>query len=282
MLIGPQDWSPAEYHRDPCDEPSLSSSIAHTLVSKSPAHARLRHPRFGAERGERTDATTDGSLFHALVLGVGMEEIAIIDADNFRTKVAQAARDEAEAAGKTPVLARKRDAMQWVADNARARLRDRHGIDVDASGKGASAEQAIAWGEGAVQCRALLDLWTGSEVIDLKSCDSAHPRAIQSHMVSYGYDIQAEAYTRGAQAAFKLDRRPPMRFAFCELVAPFAITVVRLAPSMEELGGLRWARALELWAACVRSGVWPEYVDGEAVIEAPAWALQSAMESEGT
>ena len=278
MITGPQTWTPAVYHTDPCDDPSLSSSCAKELVTKSPAHARLRHPRFGADRGERTEATTDGSLFHALLLGVGMDEIAIIDADNFRTKAAQEARDTAIGAGKTPVLARKRDAMQWTADNARTKLRDRFGIDVDA----ATREQAIAWTEEshghAVQCRGLLDVWTGDEIIDVKSCDSAHPRACQKHIEAYGYDIQHEAYTRGAMLAHGLDRKPVMRFVFCELEKPHAITVVRLAPSFEELGGLRWGRAVDLWSACTRSGVWPEYADGEVVVEAPAWALQAAME----
>ena len=35
----------AEYHADPAPEPSLSRSLAHTLLTRSPRHAWQAHPR---------------------------------------------------------------------------------------------------------------------------------------------------------------------------------------------------------------------------------------------
>src|SRR5688572_24266058 len=63
------DITPADYHLDPCVTPSLSSSIAHTLVTKSPLHAWTEHPRFGALRSESSKAQDEGSIIHKLLLG---------------------------------------------------------------------------------------------------------------------------------------------------------------------------------------------------------------------
>ena len=60
-----------EYHSDPCDSPSLSASIAQTIVLESPAHAWLQHPRFGGKQIEPTKEMDRGTLVHALLLGKG-------------------------------------------------------------------------------------------------------------------------------------------------------------------------------------------------------------------
>jgi hypothetical protein len=39
------DVAANDYHADPCPAPSFTQSIAKVLLEKSPAHARLAHPR---------------------------------------------------------------------------------------------------------------------------------------------------------------------------------------------------------------------------------------------
>jgi len=51
------------------------------------------------------------------------------------------------------------------------------------------------------------------------------------------------------------------------------------APSMDELGGLEWRQAVNAWAACQSSGVWPSYASGFQV-QATAYRLQAALEAE--
>ena len=65
--------SPGDYYRDPCAVPSLSQSIAHTLVTQSPLHAWSEHPRLGNQRKPASKAMDVGSLIHKLVLGKGVD-----------------------------------------------------------------------------------------------------------------------------------------------------------------------------------------------------------------
>jgi hypothetical protein len=47
------DVSTAEYHADPCAQPSLSASIARELIHKSPLHAWQVHPKLGNSSARR-------------------------------------------------------------------------------------------------------------------------------------------------------------------------------------------------------------------------------------
>ena len=81
------------YHADPSERPSLSSHLAGILLARSPAHAKLSHPRFGGAFPDKpSDEMNVGSIIHGLLLGGGAD-IVEIDADNYRTKAAQEARD---------------------------------------------------------------------------------------------------------------------------------------------------------------------------------------------
>ena len=83
------------YQRDPCPSPSLSSHIAHRLITQSPLHAWYAHPRLNPRYVEEDSTAFDlGSCAHALLLE-GEDSIAVIEADDWRTKVAKEARAKA-------------------------------------------------------------------------------------------------------------------------------------------------------------------------------------------
>ena len=64
---GIYELSAEEYHADPCPTPSLSSSIARTLLASSPHHAWWEHPRFNPGRVREEDEKFDlGTAAHAL------------------------------------------------------------------------------------------------------------------------------------------------------------------------------------------------------------------------
>src|SRR5262245_31717991 len=92
-----------QYHADPCETPSLSHSVAHELINKSPLHSWMRHPRLGGQHKKETKEMDRGSLVHALLLGAG-KPIVIIKADDWRTKASQQDRDYAREQGHIPVL----------------------------------------------------------------------------------------------------------------------------------------------------------------------------------
>lgn len=97
--------SAAEYHADRLgDVPSLSRSIAHTLITASPKHAAAEHPRLIGTAVRKSSKAMDlGSLVHCLLLG-GEEQIVIVHHGDFRTNAAKAVRDDAYARGLTPIL----------------------------------------------------------------------------------------------------------------------------------------------------------------------------------
>ena len=98
------------YHGSPIVEPSLSSSGAVTLVQECPAvfwtNSPL-NPDFVPEQKFEFDI---GSAAHLIILEPAQwgSQVVEIDADNYKTKAAQEARDAAYAAGKTPLLPKHR------------------------------------------------------------------------------------------------------------------------------------------------------------------------------
>ena len=108
---GVYDLSEHAYHADPVPEGSLSVSGAKRLLPPS-CPARFAWER-RHERAERRVFDL-GHAAHRLVLGAGAE-LMVVDAENWRTRAAQQARDAAYAAGTTPLLRHEYDAVQAMA-----------------------------------------------------------------------------------------------------------------------------------------------------------------------
>lgn len=275
-----------QYHADPCALPSLSASIATQLVTRSPYHAYLYHPRLGGVKREASKEMDRGSLIHALVLG-SPDECVIIDADNYRTKAAQERRDEARANGLTPILAREHAEVQEVADAIRVKM---HAEGIDLTGR---SEVVVNWTEetpaGKVLCRGMMDhlIENRAVIFDLKNSVNAHPKKFAASCIEYGYDIQFAAYT-SAFRKLRPDLAGRERFTWLiieELPAGspdrVILTVAEPSAMMRELGKHRWEKACAQWAQCVESGVWPGYSVGTAKIDPPAWAMRELQEEVG-
>ena len=271
------DCTPAEYLRDPCARPSLSASAAHTLVTRSSLHCWAEHPRLGDLPQKPTDATDEGSIIHALLLGAGAD-LDVISADNYRTKAAQELRDAAIGAGRVPVLERKYEQYLRVADEIRERLWKEHKIAFEGR-----SEMPIEWDDGGVLCRSMLDhVYIDDGVIfDLKKTVSADARSIEAAAYRYGYDIQAVAYSR-ALAALKpeLAGRIDFRFVFVELEPPFAVVAPRPDGTLLEIGERRWDRAREIWRRCLERDEWPGYE--QQWLSAPGWAISQEEFADGS
>lgn len=269
----------AEYHADPCDTPSLSASTAHTLLSRSPYHAWLEHPKLGGQRREQTRAMGGGTLVHALVIGAPNGELEIIDAADYKTKAAREARDAARAAGRTPILLHEHMAAELAAIRIRERMAAK-GIVFDGQ-----SEVKVSWSEGGdyglVRCRGMLDHVKGNTIYDLKTISSADLRTITRHMGEYGYDVQRAAYL-GAweelhpELAGSLD----FVFVFCETEPPYLVTPVRVDGMRAELGSMKWRRAVRTWEHCLRTNHWPDYSEGIATISARPWELDEELGKE--
>lgn len=271
----------AEYLADPAPEPSLSSSIAKLLLDRSPAHARLAHPKLGGVAPTGTAATDIGTLIHRYVLGKGAE-VAVIDADDYRTNAAREARDEAREHGRIPALARVVGVAVAAAVCIRREL-ERVGVVLDGE-----SEVAILWQEqaenGPIWCRGMLDHVLERDgmlhVYDLKTIHCAHPDDCTRSAINYGYDIQQEAYTRAAERLWpEYEGRIEFRFLFVEPDPPHAVTVAQLDATMRERGRRRWREAVETWSRCLHTNAWPGYAQEPVTLWSPGWLLQRESEA---
>lgn len=254
------DCSFANYHKDPCETPSLSSSTARKIVTESLLHAYTFHPRLGGAKDESTTEQEKGTILHKLLLGKGAE-LAILDHDEYRTKIAREERDEAIAQGKIPIKAK--DFPQW--EKAASIISG--ALEAKGFALTGQSEVAMQWieevNDKTVLCRGMMDNVFLKEgvIFDVKKVRSANPKDIARSFVRYGYDIQHEAYTRGLKAVTGC-RDPFFVFLFCEIEPPYAVLPVAPSGEMKEIGRIRWEDALAKWELALRTNQWPSYSEG--------------------
>lgn len=262
----------AEYHADPCPEPSLSSSIARELIASSARHAWFKHPRLNANyQPEDDDDRFDlGTALHAYLLE-GEAGFRVVDAPDWRTKAAKEARAAARAEGKVALLAHKWADVQGAATSARTHLRDH---DAPEPLTGGQPEQTVIWQDGGLWCRARLDwLHDGHRVIDdLKSTEgTANPEVWSRTMFNHGFDLQAAWYLRGLKAV--TGRDATFRFIVVETRAPYAVSVIGLGPEALAVAERKVAYALALWRECLARGAWPGYPPRTCYVIPPPWEV---------
>lgn len=276
-LPGVYDMPEADYHADPCPHPSLSASIAKLLIDRSPRHAWHAHPRLNPNHQSEDSTTFDmGRLAHKLVLGAG-GDIAVIEADDWRTAAAKALRDAARAAGKTPVLAHQLERAQAM-EKAIFRQLAKH-EEASLAFTNGTPEQTIIWREEIdgveVWCRARLD-WKpdapGNVFDDFKSTGvpASAGQWGQRTFWETGCDVQAAFYVRGIKA-LGLAADPHFRFVVAENEEPFAVAVHTLAPSSLAMAGRKVDYAMRIWARSLKADWWPGYPPFTSYLDAPPW-----------
>lgn len=276
MTPGLHDLPAHRYHADPCDAPSLSASIAHILLSQSPAHAWWSHPRLNLahQDGPPTTEQDEGTALHAAILE-NRAVVALCEFPDWKTKAAQEARRLARETGEVPILARRWEVIQGVAQSVREQLAAHEVGDVLAAGH---AEKVMVWREttpaGPIWCRARVDwlpsLLPGVCLYDLKTVGgSAEPGAFGRKMANDGYALQAAFYLRGARA---LGLEPSgFRFIVVERDPPFGLSVCEMAPDLAHFASVQAEAAVREWGRCLHSDRWPSYEPKVAHIEAPVW-----------
>lgn len=273
--------SAGDYHADRTgSEPSLSCSIAKILLNKSPAHARLAHPRLNPDYVDMESASQMdiGTAAHALLLE-GVDKVTVCDFDDWRKKDAQTARDDARANGRIPLLRHQFDTVQAMcaaAQNALQSCDELGGIDFS-WGK---AEQTVLWREKftSTHCRIRTD-WLqvdNSLIIDYKTTAIANPAAWMRSISAQGYDIQASFYRRGIKAV--TGKEPKFVFMVQETEAPYLCYFVSLPQTYLEIGHQKVEMALNKWAACMKANQWPGYAPRIIYAEPANWQLAEAEE----
>jgi hypothetical protein len=284
---GIYDIPAAQYHADCCPEPSLSSSIAKMLCFDSAAHAQHAHVRLNpAAIDDEAEHFDIGTAAHALLLE-GAQNIAVIDAKDWRTNAAKAARDTARAAGQTPLLAARWHDVQAMVGAARAQL-DQHRDGGAAMFTTGQPEQTLVWIEqlagdpsADVWCRARLDWLRPGAIDDFKTTSAtANPETWTRTMFQAGFDLQAAWYLRGLRHLTGLDDAL-FRFAVQETFPPYALSVIGLGPDALILGEKKCLYALDVWRHSRQTGDWAGYPRRTCFASLPmaheAWWLEREL-----
>ena len=268
----------AQYLADPCPVPSLSSGAAHRLITQTPKHVWWSHPRLGGHPRDASSKSDIGSVAHELILGGG-NNITIINADDWRTKAAQTARDEARAQGKYPVLERKyQDALEMAGECARF---------IDAS----ELAGVFGAGEGEITAIAKLgDTWLRARPDwlnhDQKVClhyktteGSASPDAFIRWVVkSMGYDVALAFYRLVLESLHDAFRDWRHVMLVQEQSAPYCASIISLGVADWAIADQKVEHALALWRRCMASSNWPGYDSGIHYSEPTPWELAKAEE----
>lgn len=285
-----------EYHADPVVRPSLNSSIAKILVTRSPKHAWLAHPRLGgAKAAPNAEGETEekeekvskqkllGSLIHRLVLGKG-GDIVVCEFDSWRKDAAKAMRAEALAQGNIPTLPKLYEEAQKTSAEARRQL-DEMGLGYVF--RDGLKEVTLVWKEGEDFFRAMLDHLIidehakTAEIWDLKTVSrSSHPKACAAQIVGMGYDLSATFYKQGLQSLRPDLRKISFRWAFVEVAPPCAVTPCEIDGEWQTCALQHYCNALDAWKKCVAANRWPTYVDKLTRLEAEPWMLAAAIGAE--
>lgn len=271
-----------EYHADPVDGGSLSSSGARLLVSPG-CPAKFRAWLDGPP--EIRHEFDVGSAAHSLALGAGarihvIQKAPDVPADSMRTNFAKDDAAAARARGDIPLMQSDYEQVQAMVRAIEAHPQARALL----MGDGGVSERSLFWVEDAwgVSCRARIDRWAPLlsgrfAAVDYKTTGSVLPRKIVAACRDYGYWQQADFYLRGIRAT-GLASDAPFLFVFQEKTPPYMIQIVQLVPQALAYGHWRNEEALERYRDCTATGVWPgyEHSDGILNIELPPY-LENEM-----
>lgn len=266
------DIASADYFADPCSVPSLTQSIASVLLEQSPRHAALRHPKLNPAWEPYEDTKFNiGNAAHKLLIGRG-KELVVVEADDWRTKAAKEARDEAHAKGNVAILAHQHVTARAMADAFKEQIRAIPECD-GAFGptKGGCGEVVIIAEYNGVMLRSMVDwMRDTTRLDDLKTTGmTASPDRLPYAMADGGWDLQAAIQERILDV---LD--PSMRgrrhhyFYLQENDDPYEVTVCELPEAVMTIGRAKLDRAIAIWSACMASNRWPGY---PRVVQSPTY-----------
>lgn len=276
------------YHADPCATPSLSSSLACTILAQTPRHARQEHPRLTVKPQDDATPQMDlGSVAHELLLGKG-GGIAVLDFDNFRTKAAQQAREEAIAAHQTPILATQFAEAQKMVASVRAVMNETQDAEEAFDPDFGHSELVAIWQDiGGPMCRAMIDrvlfdeLRSTATIYDLKTTSSGLSDRQIMAKIADGLDLRAAFYKRGIERLVPdMAGRVRFRWVFVETNEPFEARVIEMDAVTADLGDRKAAYAIEMWRRCLESDKWPGYPRKVERLTYPSWAEHSWLERE--
>ncbi len=241
---------------------AFSSGLAHTILAQSPLHAWIQSPWNPRRPQDHAQDADIGTYAHAMLLEGGHDSLAVIEADDFRTKDAREARDEARAAGKLPILEHKVGDVEQMVETA-----ERYIADTELAGlfEHGAAEQTVLFNKYDVHCKARPDYMTDKICLSYKTTAASAAADDWIRRQLPGYDMGIAFY----QWATGL----PVITLVQEQSAPFACCLVALSPAYTELAESKLRRAMSIWKDCMARNHWPAYPSQICYADPASWML---------
>jgi hypothetical protein len=263
--------SAEDYHADPCPEPSLSRSIIKLLVSKTPRHAWMEHPRlnpnYKAQEAEKFDI---GHAAHSVFLE-GEDVVVVVKEKDWKKDVAKAARDEARKAGRVPLLPPQYESVMEMVGAADGALYEWEGRGLQICD--GESELTHVWKErNGVWCRIRPDWRFQNLALDYKSTAAlADPLTYNRIAVDTGLHIQDSFYRRGILATLGQDTA--FVFMIQEINPPYLCSFMEIDTLMRDMGDSQVEWGIKRFGECLKKNHWPGYGNLTHTIEAPPWSL---------
>lgn len=276
---GVWDLPMSVYHSDCCAGPSISSSGLRTIWSQSPAHYFHASPYNPTppEPEERPHFSIGRAAHHLLYLGrKGFDEEFVVrpsEWKDWRTAAAREWREEQIKTGRTIITDGELEKITGMARALGAHPLVKSGI-LDGA-----VERSLIWQDpsGAWLKSRPDNIPTGSGLFaDLKTTESVSDESLERSLASFGYHMQAALVGMASEAV--LDREmEAFAFVWVEKSPPHCVRVTVLTGEDLERGRMQLRRAIDTFAACVKSGEWPGPGNGRQdaeYLQLPAWAAK--------
>ncbi|AHH20765.1 hypothetical protein NONO_c59890 [Nocardia nova SH22a] len=252
------------YHGDPN---SLSSTgVRQLLKPGGPAKFRYSEP-------QHNDDFDIGIAAHTLLLGTGAG-IVVVDAKTWQSSAAKAARAQARAEGKVPLLTAQYDATKAMVDAAMSRPEIAElfpGAPEGVAELSAYAIDPVTW----VLLRARFDYIVFMSdrrvrVRDYKTAKDASPRGFERAAADHGYHIQFAHYVRVLEALGYVVEE--FLFVAQEKTPPYLPSVHEFDTAALRSGQEEVTAGARIFAACRDRDEWPGYGSQTNQMSLPGWA----------
>lgn len=211
--------------------------------------------------------------------------LRIVACNDFSSKSAQLAKQEAETVGLTVVKSEDFNTEQRQAYELRVRC-ELAGFQIE----NYMPQVGLYWTESArngmtVQCRGRLDFlakdWTS--IVDLKRVEDLDHRALERAVDRYRWAMQAAAYSRAvvlliaeghAAVPRTVDWPPSWRWLFARTSPVVACTLRPCDARLLTAGEAAWNRAVNEWAEGLETGMWRGHESDHTPLEPTSWAIE--------
>lgn len=267
---------------------ALSATPVRTALDECPRAGWFKS-RLNPERERETSEVMDiGTIAHSVLLEGSTAGVAIIKREDYKGKTGtvpvgwtndaiRAARDEARAKGKQPILSEDfADVETMVAvakDFIGALQHTEPAVWRMFQPDGGQSEVTMVWEDGGMLCKARTDriAFDFSIVCDYKtSAQSVQPsRFARTNLSGMGYYFGAAWYRRGINILTGTD--PTYLFLCQETAKPHLCSLVGIDAAGMALGEEKVLAGIKLWRECVKTGQWDGYPNRVCYAELPAW-----------